>query len=595
MAFLKNSLLFLCTALLIQKMKSYLDKQSNTVPRQLNQMYDYIVIGGGSAGITVASRLSEDDHVSVLVLESGSHFDENPKFSVPPNWLHFLHTKYDWAYLTEPQKYAFLGMNDNRGSWPRGHVLGGSGNINVLQYTRGSRFDFDEWAANGCTGWSYDEVLPYFLKTEDMHIPEFRNSIYHNVGGEIAVSDADVSPFAKVFRNAGEELGYKVMDYNGELQEGFNKIQFNIRNGVRSSAAIEFLKTKRDHLHIATESHVTKLLIENKKAVGVSFVQDGRKKYVTAKREIIVSAGAINTPQVLMLSGIGPKEHLSTLGIPVVMDLPVGNNLQDHQQMSVCTKTKSPGSITPESMDSLWSRINYNLFGSGPLSIAGSDGSAFLHLDKNNEGKSYPDIQMVLFPSLFGKNIFNYKEEIAKEMLSSPSEHGFCVFVALTHPRSRGTIRLKTSDPFDYPLIDPQYFNDQRDVDDIIGGVRIMEKLLETRALKDLGVDINFMKKSFCSQHKFRSDEYWDCMIRSTAFTQFHPTSSCKMGPLERNDTVVDPQLRVKGIAGLRVVDASIFPKVTSGNTNAPTIMVAEKAADLIRGKVTVNHLKRSL
>jgi choline dehydrogenase-like flavoprotein len=486
-------------------------------------------------------------------------------------------------------------MKDKKGYWPRGHVLGGSGSINVLQYTRGSRFDFDEWAANGCTGWSYKEVLPYFLKSEDMQIPEFRNSIYHNEGGEIAVSEADISRLSKIFRNAGEELGYKIRDYNGELQEGFNKIQFNIRKGVRSSAAIEFLKRKKNNLHIITESHATKVVLENKKAVGVNFIQDGRKRYVKARKEIILSAGAINTPQILMLSGFGPKEHLEKLGIPVEKDLPVGNNLQDHQQVSVCTKTKTQDSITPERLKSIWSKIQYYLFGTGPRSIAGSDGSAFLHLDSNNEGKIYPDIQMVLFPTLFGKNLFNYNNEVAKEILASPSEHGFCVFVALTHPRSRGTIRLQAKDPFDYPLIDPRYFHNQRDVDNLIGGVRILEKLLETRAFKEVGVDINFMKKTFCSQHRFRSDKYWECMIRSTAFTQFHPTSSCKMGPLDRHDTVVDPQLRVKGVAGLRVVDASIFPNITSGNTNAPTIMVAEKAADLIRGKITVNHLKRSL
>ncbi|XP_053378017.1 glucose dehydrogenase [FAD, quinone]-like isoform X2 [Mercenaria mercenaria] len=199
---------------------------------------------------------------------------------------------------------------------------------------------------------------------------------------------------------------------------------------------------------------------------------------------------------------------------------------------------------------------------------------------------------MIMFPSLFGKNIFNYREEIAKDMLSqAPNEHGFCVFVALTHPRARGTIRLESSDP----LINPNYFHDQKDINDLIGGIRIWEQLMETRAFRELGVDFSLMEKPFCSQHPFRSDNYWECIIRYAGFTEFHPTSSCKMGPLDKNDTVVDPQLRVKGIEGLRVVDASIFPKITSGNTNAPTIMVAEKAADIIRGKITINHLKRSL
>ncbi|XP_045164909.2 glucose dehydrogenase [FAD, quinone]-like isoform X1 [Mercenaria mercenaria] len=251
MALLKISLLILCTALLVPEILKYVNNSDAHIPtKQLNQSYDYIVIGGGSAGVTVASRLAEDDRVSVLILESGSYFGDNHRFYEPSQWIHLLDTRYDWAYLTEPQKHAFFGMKDKRGSWPRGHVFGGSGSINVLQYTRGSRFDFDEWAEDGCTGWSYQDVLPYFLKSEDMHIPEFRDSKYHSVGGEIAVSESDVTPISKIFRNAGEELGYPVRDYNGEFQEGFNKIQFNIRKGVRSSAAIEFFKTKRNNVHV---------------------------------------------------------------------------------------------------------------------------------------------------------------------------------------------------------------------------------------------------------------------------------------------------------------------------------------------------------
>ncbi|XP_045165851.2 glucose dehydrogenase [FAD, quinone]-like [Mercenaria mercenaria] len=246
-----------------------------------------------------------------------------------------------------------------------------------------------------------------------------------------------------------------------------------------------------------------------------------------------------------MLSGVGPKQHLEEMGIPVVRDLLSGNNLQDHQQIMLCSKTAEHDSITLKILESTWNVIQYKLFGFGHRPIAGADESAFLHLDKNGQGKRYPNIQMVMLPILFSENIFNYREEFAKDFLSqTPNEHGFCVFVALTHPRSRGSIRLKSSDPFDYPLINPNYVYDQKDINDLIGGIRIWEQLMETRAFKQLGVDFSHMKTMFCSLHPFRSDDYWECIIRYTAFTQFHPTSSCKMGP-DKNDTVVDPQLRV--------------------------------------------------
>lgn len=597
MNWLESSLIVICTALLTYQVLNYSSIKREQMPTEnVNKTYDYIVIGGGSAGSVVASRLAEDPGTSVLILESGAHFGDNPSFYKPPHWIDLLGSQFDWGYFTEPQENAFQGMKDNRGYWPRGRVFGGTGSINILQYTRGSSFDFDEWATNGCTGWSYKDVLPYFLKTEDMQIEEFKTSKYHNVGGELAVTGGDVGPLATVFRTAGQELGYKITDYNGEAQEGFSKIQFNIRNGVRSSSASEFFKVKKNNIHISTESHVTKINIVKRKALGVYFVKEGRKRYVNATKEIILSAGSINTPQILMLSGMGPKNHLEKLGIPVVNDLPVGNNLQDHQQVCLCTTINKTYSLTPNVRNSFLNTVRYRLFGTGPQSIGGSDGSAFLHLDPSKQGQTYPDIQLVFYPSFIGKNIFNFKEHVAKEFLPSASDqHGFCVFTSLTHPRVRGTVKLKSADSFDYPLIDAQYLSDPKDVLDLIGGIRYWEQLMETSAFKELGVNISFMKKSFCSQHTFRSDKYWECFIRHTTYTQNHQTSTCKMGPIDREDTVVDVQLRVKGIDSLRVVDASVFPNITSGNTNAPTIMIAEKAADIIRGKLTVNHLKKSL
>lgn len=565
---------------------------------KMYKTYDYIVVGGGSAGSVLAARLAEDRDVTVLILESGPSFGNNPSIYEPRRWLGQLLHQYDWNYVTEPQSNAFFGMKDRRGLWPRGHVFGGSGSINLLQYTRGSPIDFDNWEANGCSGWSYENVLPYFLKTEDMHIEEFKKSKYHNIGGEIAVRSGDESPLVDYFLNAGKELGYEITDYNGNAQEGFSKIQFNIRNGIRSSAGIEFYKSRKENLHICYGCHVSKIMIENKRAVGVNFIQNNRKQIIRATREISLSAGTINTPQILMLSGIGPKDHLLELGIPVIADLPVGFNLQDHQQVGLCAKINKTISNTPESVNDLWNTLRYKVFGSGPQSTGGSLASAFIHLDKNNRGKLVADIQFVLFGHFIGMDVFNYKEEIAREMIPDQDQmkdHGFCTFIGLTHPRARGTIRLHSKDPFDYPLIDPKYFTDPQDVKDLIGGIRVWEQMMETKSFQELGVDINIMKKSFCSHHQFSSDNYWDCFIRHTAFTQFHPTSTCKMGPKDDASAVVDLELRVAGLDGLRVVDASIFPNVTGGNTNAPTIMVAEKAADIIRKKDTVNDLRRAL
>lgn len=596
MAFLKYTIVVLLFAVIIYKFLN-----NNTVGEfcdnyVTNKTYDYVVVGGGSAGGIVAARLAEDRETTVLIIESGRSFKNDRKVYEPSRWVQLLGTEDDWAYLTEPQDNAFLGMNHNRGPWPRGRIFGGSGSMNVLHYTRGSPFDFDEWAANRYSGWSYKDVLPYFLKTEDMQMEEFKNSPYHSVGGEIAVRGGDESPMLKAFMDAGQELGYDITDYNGKLQEGFSKLQFTIRNGRRSSAGVEFYKSCRSNLDICFECHATKLLFEGKRTVGVTYIQNNRKKIVLAKKEVILSAGSINTPQILMLSGIGPKDHLTELGIPVIADLPVGNNLQDHQQVSACTLIDKPYSDTPGKIFNWWNTLWYQMFGSGPQSTTGPLGNAFIHLKKEYAGKTYAPIQIVLFRHFFSRNILNFKDNVFKELIPKKlNDHGFCTLISLTHPRSRGTIRLKSKDPFDYPLIHPQYFADRRDIQDFIGGIRVWEQMMQTQAYKELGVDMAFMKKSFCSQHKFRSDEYWECIVRHTAFTQFHPTSTCKMGSSDDPTAVVDPELRVRGIDGLRVVDASIFPNITGGNTNAPTIMVAEKAADMIRNKDTVNHLRRSL
>lgn len=600
MSFTTQGLLVLCLALAY-----YYFIRDNTFKQhreilsdKIDDVYDYVIVGGGSAGSVLASRLSEDKSFKVLLLEAGGFYDENPLFHIPIHWLDLENTKHDWEYYTEPQKSSCLGMKDSRCFWPRGRVLGGSSVLNAMQYTRGSRYEFDEWAANGCTGWSYKDVLPYFLKSEDIQIDELKSSKYHHSGGPMAVSGGRVTELSDLYLQAGQELGYNITDYNGADQEGFSRIQVTVRNGVRDATGLAFLGRmgKKPNLDIVIETFVTKVEIKDKTAQGVYYIRNGRRSYVAARKEVILSAGAINSPQLLMLSGIGPKDHLQSLNIPVIADLPVGNNMHDHQMAFMFTKINRSISLSNNLLGSFLTRFKYNVFGAGPLTIAGSDGSAFYYNDKSKRGKSNADVQVIIFSKYIDINYFNFKDDVAKEYLAKDGNvEGFNFIVSVTHPKSRGTLRLRTSDPFDYPVLDPQYLTDKKDIEDFIGGIRLWERFLQTKTMKELGADINGMKMSFCSQHKFRSNDYWECFVRHLATTVYHHSCTCKMGADDDTTAVVDPKLKVKGITGLRVVDASVFPSVTSGNTNAPTIMVAEKAADMILGIDSVKYIRQTL
>ena len=573
-------------------------KKLSIITDKLDEEYDYIIVGGGAAGSVMASRLSEDKDKKVLLLEAGGHYDETSDFKQLIKCLSLWHTEYDWAYYTEPQEFSNLGFIGKTSFWPRGRVLGGSATINAGIYTRGSKYDFNEWAANGCSGWSYKEVLPYFLKSEDIQIDDLKTSKYHSTGGPIAVSYGRVTPLADKYMQAGQELGYKLSDYNGEDQEGFNYMQYMIRNGVRSNAGWEYLQNtaERDNLHIAIRSFVTKVDIRDKKARGVYVIRNGRKRFVRARKEVILSAGAINSPQLLMLSGVGPKDHLAEHGITTIVDLPVGQNLQDHQNVYMNSKINSSISITESLVDSLWTKLQYLLFGSGPLTIVGSEASAFLYINEKNRGKRSVELQIAFCSSLGNKNPFMLEQELFDDyFVKDGNVYGISTVLLNTRPRFRGELKLKSSDPFDHPSINPRYLSHPEDVKDLIGGIRIWEKLMETSTFKNLDVNISDAKISSCSQHKFRSDGYWECFLRHIATTSYHPCCTVKMGAQSDPTAVLDPKLRVKGIEGLRVVDTSIFPNITVGNTEAPTLMVAEKIADDIRGLDSVKDLRKRL
>jgi choline dehydrogenase len=435
------------------------------------------------------------------------------------------------------------------------------------------------------------------LKSEDIQIDELKSSVYHHSGGPLAVSGSRITELSDLYMKAGQELGFNITDYNGADQEGFHKIQLNVRNGIREATGLAFLGRigKRSNLDVI-ETFVTKVNIKNNAADGVFYIRNGRKSYVRAKKEVILSAGAINSPQILMLSGVGPKEHLKSMDIPVLLDLPVGNNMQDHLMAFLLTKINKPISLSDDLINSFWTRFSYNLLGTGPLSIPGSEGSVFFYNDQSKRGKTSAGVQIIIYSKFMVENDFNIKNSFAEELFAEHGNiEGFNFIVSITNPKSRGTIRLKSSDPFDYPLIDPQYLTDKRDVENFIGGIRLWEWFMQTTTMEELGVDMNQMKLSFCSQHKFRSDDYWECFVRHLAITVYHHSSTCKMGADEDETAVVDSKLRVKGIKGLRVVDASVFPTVTSGNINAPVIMVAKKAADMIRGIDSVKYIREKM
>jgi choline dehydrogenase-like flavoprotein len=526
-------------------------------------MVDYIIVGGGSAGCVLANRLSEDEDISVLLLEAGGR-DWHPYYRMPAGFAKMTKGIGSWGWETVPQRH----MRGRVLRYTQAKVIGGGSTINAQIYTRGNALDYDGWAEeDGCEGWSYAEVLAYFKRAEDNQ--RFVNA-YHAYGGPLGVSmPISPLPICDAYFRAAQEMGIPYNDdVNGVRQEGVGFYQLTQRDGRRSSAAGAYLAPIRDRSNLTVQMGVmaTRIVVERGRAIGVEIIANGERKIIRAKREVVVASGAIGSPKLLMQSGVGPADHLKSVGIPVMHDLPgVGGNLQDHLDLFViaeCTGEHTYDNVA-KLHRSAWAGLQYLLFRQGPVASSLFETGGFWWADKAARS---PDIQFHLG---LGSGI--------EAGVAAMPKGGVTLNSAFLRPRSRGTVRLASSDPSAAPLIDPNYWADPYDRRISIEGLKLAREIMRQDALKPF-----VLAERLPGSDKVSDDDLFDYGCKH-AKTDHHPVGTCRMGHGEL--AVVTPDLKVRGIDGLRICDASIMPKIISSNTNAPTIMIGEKAADLIRGR----------
>lgn len=527
-------------------------------------MFDYVIVGGGSAGCVLASRLSEDSDVSVCLLEAGPP-DRHPLIHMPMGILWMMRSKVlNWNFYTQGEPET----GGRRMFWPRGRTLGGSSSSNAMCYLRGHPDDYDQWAALGNPGWSFADVLPYFKRSQNQ---ERGASAYHGTGGPLNVADLrSPSPLTQVFIDAGVQAGLPYNnDFNGVNPEGVGPFQVTQKDGRRCSTARGYLAPARAraNLTVITEAHATQVLFKNNRAVGVEYQNQGRLQQVRANLEVILSAGAVQSPRLLMLSGVGDAWQLERIGIESRHHLPgVGKNLQDHLDIMLvqaCTRPVSYGITWRSVLRGGVDLLRYLVAGRGMLTTNGAEGCA---VTRSSPAEALPDLQFHFSPGKL--------RDHARDLMFLCGE-GYSLHVSNLRPKSRGEIRLHSADPFAAPDIHAGYLTDPEDIEHLLRGVRLARGILAASAFDACrGAEI-------VPGREVQSDDDLRHFIRNKAETIYHPVGTCKMGCDQQ--AVVDADLRVHGLRGLRVVDASIMPLLVGGNTNAPTIMIAEKASDMIR------------
>ncbi|ALC48840.1 CG12398 [Drosophila busckii] len=579
---------------------------------ELRQSYDFVIVGGGSAGCALAARLSENPAWSVLLLEAGG--DEPFLFDLPQLYPLFQRSPWDWMYSVEPSDRYCLAMEDQRCFWPRAKVLGGCSSINAMMYIRGNRHDYDQWAQLGNAGWDYATVLHYFRKMEDMRDPQHQHSPYHGHGGPISVERYRTpSPLLPIFMQAATQLGLQHPDgdFNGRTQSGFAPPHGTLRDGLRCSANKGYMRRswRRPNLDIVLKAFAEQLLVEpapSKRVWGVRFEHAALRHVVRASKEVLLAAGALASPQLLLVSGIGPAEQLQPLGIQLQQHLPgVGRNLQDHISTSGAVYTVQSAQpnthlsfIVPEQLneqsvrDFVQSRKGF--FYAMPVSeVMGFAHSRYQQQQQQQRraGEDWPDLQLFMGSYGYGADggmvgrrgaaitLENYAQTFEPVLY----QDSFVIAPLLMRPRSRGYLQIVSADARVHPRIHANYYDHPLDMAIMVEGLKLAHRLTQTPALQRINATLNIYEWRNCPEVEYLSDAFWECLARYYSQTIYHPVGTCKMAPQSDPLGVVDPRLRVRGLRNLRVIDASIMPTIPTGNTNAPTIMIAERGADIIK------------
>lgn len=576
---------------------SQLDNEPHDQQKLLAE-YDFIVIGAGTAGCVIANRLTEVPEWKVLLVEAGTNENFIMDIPIVANYLQF--TAANWGYRTKPSSKYCAGFENQQCNWPRGKVVGGSSVLNYMIYTRGAPPDYDNWESMGNEGWGWDEVLPYFKKIEDFNIPTTTDPRkYHGKNGYLNIEHA---PFrttkAKAWVRGAQQMGFKYVDYNGATPSGVSFLQLSMKNGTRHSSSRAYLHpiNGRPNLHVTKNTMATKLIFDetNTRVIGVTLEKNNRKYKILAKKEVIVSGGAINSPQLLMLSGIGPKEHLESMKIRVIKDLPVGYNLMDHIAaggVQFMVKKNNFSMSTEYILNHLELVFKWMQNHKGPLSIPGGcEALVFMDLKDKFNSTGWPDVELLFIGGglnsdpLLPRN-FGFDEQIYADTYGPLGKSEvFMVFPMLMRPKSKGRILLQSRNPKVHPALVPNYFEYPEDLQKIVEGIKVAIEISRQPAMKKLGTKMYDIPIEDCLKYgPFGSDAYFACQAQMFTFTIYHQSGTCKMGVENDPSAVVDPRLRVHGIKSLRVIDASIMPEIISAHTNAPVYMIAEKGADMIK------------